>query len=481
VPEPHTGNFRSYLYAALGLILLFLLGLGSGLMMNSFLTPGVIVSGVKVEDIDLRGLTAEEAKAALEPTVQALAELQLFLHARDHTFASRVGEIGIAPDVELTLAQALAVGHRGNLWRQIQERRQVHRDGVNIPFKISVNEERLKGYLSQLAQQVDVSAQDAYLVLNEKKGAERVPERIGLALDQEASQKRIIAAVENRLSQVELVVREIIPERTLEDLDRQGIREVVAVFTTRFDAANQDRSYNLKLGAAAIDGYVVEPGAVFSFNEVVGPREAEQGYREAPVIIENELVPGVGGGICQVSSTLYNAVLLAGLNPLERSNHSLPVAYVGLGRDATVAYGSIDFKFRNNRPESVMLGTRVAEGEITVAIFGTKRQGEKVDIVTTVEEEIPFPVLFQEDPTLQPGETRLKQEGKPGYRVTVQRIIKRAGQETREEILSRDRYHPQPEVHLVGPGTDPLPTGAGEEPLFLLQPDVSPGDAQSVE
>ena len=116
---------------------------------------------------------------------------------------------------------------------------------------------------------------------------------------------------------------------------------------------------------------------MFSFNAVVGPREAEQGYREAPIIINDELVPGVGGGICQVSSTLYNAVLLSGLKPVERRNHSLPSAYIGLGRDATVSYGGIDFKFKNTRPEPVMICSRVSGNQLFMAILGTAR-GEQV-------------------------------------------------------------------------------------------------------
>lgn len=418
--------------------------------MSNYLAPDKIVAGVSVENVSLDGLTAAEAEQVLAPRAQAVAATQLFLQAGDRTFTVRAGEIGISVDVRQTVQNALAVGHSGNLWAQLEERRQVRREGRTLPLEISLDGRKLRGYLSQVAQEVDVPAQDAYLVLNDKNEAEPVPGKAGRALAMAESEERIVAAVRSGASNVELVVQEILPKRTVADLYRLGIREVVALYTTRFQAANRDRTHNLELGARALAGHVLAPGEVFSFNEVVGPREAGQGYREAPVIIKNELVPGIGGGICQVSSTLYNAVLLAAMDPVERSNHSLPSAYVGLGRDATVAYGSIDFKFRNTRPEPVMLGTRIHGNELTIAIFGTRRD-EKVEITTTVEEEIPFPVLFKEDPSLKPGESKLKQEGKPGYKVTVRRVIRRAGRIVREEILSRDTYHPQPEVHLVGP------------------------------
>ncbi|HHY91855.1 MAG TPA: hypothetical protein GX511_00780 [Firmicutes bacterium] len=450
---------RTYLLAALALVFLFSASFGTALVISGFLNPDAIVPGVQAAGQDLSHLSAAGAKERLAPAAAALAETELFLQAKERTYTVKAADIGITADVALTVQNALAVGHSGNIWQQLMERRQVRREGRSLPLELGLDTRKLQGYLAQLAQDVDVTPQDARLTLNEKNEAVPVAGKPGRALALAESEERIIAAVRQGGGHVELVVQEIPPKHTVADLWRLGIRDVVALYTTRFQAANRDRTYNLKLGAQAVDGQIVLPGQVFSFNEVVGPREAEQGYREAPVIIKNELVPGIGGGICQVSSTLYNAVLLAGLDPVERTNHSLPSAYVGLGRDATVAYGSIDFKFKNTRPEPVMLGSRVHGNELTVAVFGTPRE-EKVEITATVTEEIPFPVLFQQDPTLKPGEDKLKQEGKPGYKVTVRRRVRRAGQVVRDQVVSHDTYHPQPEVHLVGPvpGSPPVKT-----------------------
>ena len=458
VPEPMSRLPRPYLLAALALTLLFFLSFGTALLLSSYLAPDKIVPGVQVEGLDLSGLTAAQAEERLAPRAAALAATELFLQAKERTYTVKAADIGIGADVAQTVQNALAVGHSGTLWQQLYERRRVRREGRHLPLELSLDTRKLQGYLMQLAQDVDSPPRDARLVLNERNEAQPVAGKAGCALALPESEERIVTAVRRGGGRVELAVQEIPPKQTVADLWRLGIRDVVALYTTRFQAGNRDRTYNLKLGAAAIDGHIVAPGEVFSFNEVVGPREEEQGYREAPVIIKNELVPGIGGGICQVSSTLYNAVLLAGLDPVERSNHSLPSAYIGLGRDATVAYGSIDFKFKNTRPEPVMLGSRVHGDELTIAVFGTLRE-ERVEIITAVEEEIPFPVLFQEDPALKPGENKLKQEGKPGYKVTVRRRFRRGGQVVREEVLSRDTYHPQPEVHLVGPVPAAPPAG----------------------
>lgn len=450
MPEPMNISSRYYFLAATALLVLSFLSFGTALAINSWLASGRIVPGVQVDGIDLSGLTAQEAERLLVPRAEAVGNTVLFLQAGERTYTVKAKDIGIGADVELTLKNALALGHSGNLWQMLRERYEIKKTGCSLPLELSLDRQKLQGYLGELAQEINLPPRDAYLILNEKNEAEPVPGESGRALAVPESEERIVAAVKQGGGRVALVVKEVPPKRTLEDLWRSGIRDVVALYTTRFNAADQDRTYNLKLGAEAINGYVVAPGEVFSFNEVVGPRDARQGYREAPVIIKNELVPGIGGGICQVSSTLYNAVLLAGMDPVERSNHSLPSAYVGLGRDATVVYGSIDFKFKNTRPEPVMLGSRVHGNALTIAIFGTPRE-EKVEITTTVQEEIPFPVLFQEDPTLKPGEDKLKQEGKPGYKVVVRRRIWRGDRLVRDEILSRDTYQPQPEVHLVGP------------------------------
>lgn len=441
---------RYYPLAATVLALLFFLSFGTALALNNLLAPDRIVPGVRVDGIDLSGRTAQEAERLLAPRAEALESTVLFLQAGERTYTVKAKDIGIGADVKLAVKNALAAGHSGNLWQMLRERYEIKKTGRTVPLELALDSRKLQGYLAQLAQEINIPPRDAYLALNEKNEAEPVAGRPGRALAVPESEERIVAAVKQGGGYVALVVKEVPPKRTLEDLWRLGIRDVVALYTTRFNAGDQDRTYNLKLGAEAINGHIVASGEVFSFNEVVGPRDARQGYREAPVIIKNELVPGIGGGICQVSSTLYNAVLLAGMDPVERSNHSLPSAYVGLGRDATVAYGSIDFKFKNTRPEPVMLGSRVHGNALTIAIFGTPRE-EKVEITTTVQEEIPFPVLFQEDPTLKPGEDKLKQEGKPGYKVVVRRRIWQSGRLVRDEILSRDTYQPQPEVHLVGP------------------------------
>jgi vancomycin resistance protein YoaR len=440
---------RRYLYAAVILTTIFLASMGTALGIRVLLAADLIVPGVSIEGIAVGGLTAEEAKIAVAEQAEAIGATSLQLEVGDKVFVATARDIGIDAGVEETIRAALALGHNGNLWEQVRERYRLKKEGQDLELQLDVDEQRLVAYLYQLAQQLNEPARDGYFALGRKNELIPIPEQIGRELVVDEAKELIIKAVNSGVGSVELPVRQVIP-RTLADLRRCGVNDVVAAFSTPFNPANRDRTHNLKLGADALTGRLLEPGEVFSFNAVVGPREAEQGYREAPVIIENEFVPGIGGGICQVSSTLYNAVLLAGLAPVERLNHSLPSSYVGLGRDATVSYGTIDFKFKNTRPEAVMLSARVDENQLTVAVLGTPR-GEKVEIQTEIEEIIPFPVIYKEDDALPPGADTIKQEGQPGYKVKVTRIMRREGKIVRQETISKDTYQPQPEIHLVGP------------------------------
>ncbi|HHV06584.1 MAG TPA: hypothetical protein GXX69_00010 [Firmicutes bacterium] len=455
---------KRYFVVAAILTILFFVSMGTAMAIRGLLVSDKIVPGVSISGIDVGGQDATAAKAMLLQKAKAINETSLSLELVDEIEQVSAQEVGIEADIEETIKMALALGRRGRLWDQLRERYQIKKEGYFLDLEICIDEQRLTGFLTQLAQQVDEPAQDGYFTLGSRNEMVPVPEKIGRSLEVDEAKQLIISAVEAGGGPVKLPIRQVIP-CTLAELRQRGINDVIAVYNTRFNPGDKDRNHNLRLGAQALNGRLIDPGEVVSFNNVVGPREAEQGYKEAPIIIEDELVPGVGGGICQVSSTLYNAVLLSGLTPVERLNHSLPIGYLPLGRDATVSYGTIDFKFKNTRPESVMIATRVTSDRLVIAILGTAR-GEQVEIQSIVEEEIPFPVTYKEDPTLPPGTDTLKQEGKPGYKVTVTRIIRRNGSVVRQEVVSRDTYQPRPEIHLVGPLLEE--TEGQEQELELL-------------
>ncbi len=201
--------------------------------------------------------------------------------------------------------------------------------------------------------------------------------------------------------------------------------------------------------ARALDGVIVAPGKVFSFNETTGPRTAEKGYQEAPTIVQGELVPSIGGGICQVATTLFNTVFFAGYPVTSRQNHSFYVSHYPDGRDATVAWGGPDFKFRNDTKTYLLLKTWTSSKAITVAIYGTDYGTEVSHKATDFTNFKAFPVKKVDDPTLPKGQEIIETSGVDGRDITVRRAVHRDGQIIREDKFF-SRYKPRTEVVRVG-------------------------------
>jgi vancomycin resistance protein YoaR len=211
---------------------------------------------------------------------------------------------------------------------------------------------------------------------------------------------------------------------------------VLGSFTTRFPAWRRERTTNIRIAANKVDGTVIKPGEDFSYNKIVGPRSKEFGFKDAPIFVRGKLVPGTGGGICQLSSTIYNAVLLSNLKIVERSNHSSTVPYVSLGRDATVAYGLLDFRFRNSTSTPIYISSRMSGSYLHVDIYGASKDKTDVDVVV---------------------------EKKGALKANVYRVVKQDGKIISRELVSRDRYRPA-EPMVEAPKPKPRPQTVGSTP-----------------
>ncbi len=230
------------------------------------------------------------------------------------------------------------------------------------------NEDKLLQGLEELASLLNAAPQSAYFELDENGQVRIIPSRRGQELDQEELY-RTLSNGNGYQKQYLLYFKETEAEVQEEDLARIIPDTLWASYETELtDLPN--RNENIRIACRMIDGLILEPGQEFSFNEQVGPRKRERGFLEAPVIVGEKLVPGIGGGICQVSSTLYNAVMLAGLETTERHRHSLRVNYVPAGKDATVYYGLKDYKFVNNSEGAVLLKASVEGLKVRISIYG---------------------------------------------------------------------------------------------------------------
>ncbi|RCK81815.1 MAG: Vancomycin B-type resistance protein VanW [Candidatus Ozemobacter sibiricus] len=234
---------------------------------------------------------------------------------------------------------------------------------------------------------------------------------------------------------------------------RLGFKECLAEFETVHDKDHIDdvgRNINLRIAAEKVDGIILQPGEEFSFNRIVGPRGRKEGFQPAGVISNGKVVPGLGGGICQVSTTLYRCALLSAMKIVERHNHSIydGIAYAQRGLDAAVVWGAKDFRFVNTLNTPVLILCQAGRGSVKAAFYAQHRPFDKVELITRNEVKHPFPVQVRKNPRLKNGETRVIQPGVTGYTVEAYRIVTIKGV-TREEPLSKDRYQTFPRIEEV--------------------------------
>ena len=292
--------------------------------------------------------------------------------------------------------------------------------GKQFPYALKLDEVQAQAFLTEFAKTMDTPGHDAYLsvengqvVLHPAKNGKR----IDIAATMKALKESVATGNINTLSLVYTTENTV----KVTDADLKSLTTVLASYTTSFDPSNTNRTNNIEIAANKMNGTLVKPGQNFSFNEVVGERTAEAGFDDAPVMIDGKLVPGIGGGICQVSSTLFNAALLSGMEIVERNPHFEPVGYIAAGRDATVAYGYLDFIFKNPYNQSVYVITSIFGGEVTIYIIGVGSDKPKsVDISVGGEKEIPHSTETRTDMTIEGGQVI---EGHPGLTMVTTRHI----------------------------------------------------------
>ena len=244
----------------------------------------------------------------------------------------------------------------------------------------------------------------------------------------------------------------IVPEITMDQIGDEAFPDQLSQASTRYDASNRNRSRNLEIAAGKIDGKVLLPGEEFSFNGVVGKRTVEEGYRDAKIYSNGQVVDGLAGGICQISSTLYNAALMANLEITQRRNHYFKTSYIAAGRDATVVWGSIDFKFKNSRKYPIKIKASVHSGVAEFKIFGIKEEKEyEISVLPVITSTIPYSTQIIDDPTLAPGQTVVQQGGMNGYRVTTYLEKKYNGQVESKEVITSDTYKAMTKIIRRGP------------------------------
>lgn len=263
-----------------------------------------------------------------------------------------------------------------------------------------------------------------------------IPPKGGVTLAKSELKK----ALESDDDRYTLAVKVAQPRVTADELEELLFRDVLAAYSSDFSTSSAARASNVNLTASRVDGYILMPGDVFSYDETVGRRTAANGYKEAGVYIGNKVESGIGGGICQTSSTLYCAALYANLEIVQRTSHSLPVAYVPAGMDATIAEGYIDLKIKNNTEYPVKIQAIVNGRQLTCKFLGVKEPDINVEIVNTRTATLEPETEISENPGLPAGYKKILNKGAQGYRVASKRIVRSGGEIIKEEKLTGSVY-----------------------------------------
>jgi vancomycin resistance protein YoaR len=282
-----------------------------------------------------------------------------------------------------------------------------------------------------------------------------VPSKPGTTLDVRKARRAILAGglgPGERTAAVGLTA--LAADLTTKEAKALGIREEVSSFTTDMGASSANRIWNVHLLGDYLDGTIVEAGQTFSYNEEIGPRTVERGFREGQMIWGGVLIPSIGGGVCQTATTIFNAAFEAGLPILARSNHAFYISHYPMGRDATVSWGGPELVFRNDLKHAILIKVSYTDATFTVTFYGT-RQGRRVESTTSEPTNYTQPELqYAVDPGAPPNSVTRTAAGGPGFDVTVYRKVFQRGKLIREDSFFT-RYKPENPTAIYGPGRTP--------------------------
>ena len=441
---------RKFFFVTIGMLVILLVSAGTLAVIytrdQQRILEGVTISGLKVGN-----LTQDEAKKIVDKEENALLSKTISLMVGQKPLELKLEDLGLGLNTDLALQEAYDIGKKGSIYEKVLSKRST-KMGININFTQEWDEIKMRKTLMDSLEQFSNPSTDASFQITKDNIMTIKSEHVGLIIDTEPLILKIKELnIYKPVPELAVEFKEQVPLITAAQLEDQKITGLLSSYTTRFDPGQIARSDNVRIAAKALDMAIIKPGDTLSFNQIVGERTVEAGYKDAFIIVNGEFVPGLAGGICQVSSTLYNTGLLANLPVTQRSNHDLAISYVPLGQDATVAFPDLDLKFNNNSGGYLLVRTKTNYNSITIELYGKVKPGQEVFIENTIVSTIPATEQRLVDETMAHGTSVLKQQGQPGYVVKSTRTVKVNGLIVSNEPLKQSKYVPLPKTFMVGP------------------------------
>lgn len=477
----------------LGLVAALLLtvgGAGAGLrahyLPSGYVLPGLAIDGERVPD----GADAAKVRAFVEARAAALASRKVALAmpgappTDKPALEATLGELGLAVDVNETVALASRIGKSGDPWTRAEATRDARAGKIDVPLRVSIDRAVVFPKLDALKEVTDVEAISARLDLDKHA---TIPEKDGHYIDPDGTVARLEAFARDarhdpKADRVELPIASFAPRISAAYLKGLDISTVLAEYETSFSRGGEQkrRGKNIDNASQKLDGLVISPGEMVSFNTVVGERSESNGFAKSWEIFKGEMVEGVGGGTCQAASTFHAAAFFAGFDVLERLPHSRPSAYIPMGLDSTVVYPAVDLKVRNPHPFPVVVHAKTDGNKLRVELLGKMRPVD-VSFGRELVSTIAFKRKIVEEPSLSGKKVLVKQHGIKGYRIKRSRLLKYPdGSSKREEAT--DFYPPTTEIYHVPVGFDvallPALPGGGEDSDLGGNPSATPASAR---
>ena len=438
------------------LLLLLLAGAGAGFYYyySKYINIDAIYPGVTIQGMSVGGMTQEEAEAKVQEYVDQVSQETVTLQVRKKETAFPLSDIGLKCTNMDVVEEAYNLGKTGNVFKRVMEVRELEKKGTDFPLTFSVDKEETKKVVAKKAKKFLAKKKDA--TIKRVDGKFVITKHVhGIAIDFDANAEKLAEVFDNKNWDHKSVVFPM--DYTLDKAkhtkkELSAIKDVLGTYTTSYAGSASGRCANVENGASLINGTVLYPGESFSVYSKVAPFTAANGYRLAGSYSNGQTVQTYGGGICQVSTTLYNAVLRAELNVTERLNHSMTVHYVPLSADAAISGTDKDLKFTNNLDHPIYIQGTAGGSSITFTIYGKeyRASNRKVEYVSeTVSTRGPSEKVIK-DNTMEEGKRVVESNGRTGYTARLWKVVYIDGKETKRTQVNSSSYMSTPSVVRVG-------------------------------
>lgn len=438
------------------LLLLLLAGAGAGFYYyySKYINIDAIYPGVTIQGMSVGGMTQEEAKAKVQEYVDQVSQETVTLQVRKKETAFPLSDIGLKCTNMDVVEEAYNLGKTGNVFKRVMEVRELEKKGTDFPLTFSVDKEETKKVVAKKAKKFLAKKKDA--TIKRVDGKFVITKHVhGIAIDFDANAEKLAEVFDNKDWDHKSVVFPM--DYTLDKAkhtkkELSAIKDVLGTYTTSYAGSASGRCANVENGASLINGTVLYPGESFSVYSKVAPFTAANGYHLAGSYSNGQTVQTYGGGICQVSTTLYNAVLRAELNVTERLNHSMTVHYVPLSADAAISGTDKDLKFTNNLDHPIYIQGTAGGSSITFTIYGKeyRASNRKVEYVSqTLSVRGPSKKVIK-DNTMEEGKRVVESNGRTGYTARLWKVVYIDGKETKRTQVNSSSYMSTPSVVRVG-------------------------------